>query len=94
MKPDQLLATGKVEVVTKTSRTLLAEVDGESGRHQVRSENGGWICDCQSFHFRHSCSHVDAVRLVVAAPGFRNLRPIPNQRDPALFDITEPTRNP
>jgi uncharacterized Zn finger protein len=86
MKADELLIAGRVEIITRTSRTLVAEVEGETDRYRVRSENNGWTCSCAGFHHRHICSHIDAVKHVAAPPGYRLLRPTPNQRDAALFD--------
>lgn len=30
----------------------------EQREHYVDLRNGDWLCDCQGFHFRKTCSHI------------------------------------
>lgn len=69
----ELVASGQVEIVERSARRMLAEVEDGRRRH-VRHEAGRWSCDCAAFVARLSCVHLSAVRLVAAAPGTRRLR--------------------
>lgn len=74
----EILADGRLEVVERTARRLLVEVESRSspGRlRRVTSEAGRLACDCPAFHHGHRCAHVAAAALVVAEPGLRRLRP-------------------
>lgn len=78
---ERLVAEGKVEILERTTRRVVAEVDGRSGeRRRVLHDGGRWSCDCPAFVQRRRCAHLDAVQLVVAEPGLRRLRPSTQQR--------------
>ena len=71
-----VLAAGRLEVLTRTARVLEAETIGTTGhRHYIRGDLDGIRCSCPGWHHRHHCTHLDAVQLVVAEPGYRRLPP-------------------
>lgn len=70
-----LLAEGRVDVITKTRRQVLVDVEGRTGRYRIEANALGWSCTCPGFHHRRRCSHLDAARLVVAGPGLYRLPP-------------------
>jgi uncharacterized Zn finger protein len=72
-----LLADGRVEIIERTSRILVAEIDGRRGqRRKIVHDGFRWHCTCPAWHHRRHCSHVEAVKLIAAPPGFRRLRPL------------------
>jgi len=80
-RAEELLSEGRVEVIERSARRVVVEVAGSSGeRRTVTHDTGRWHCECPAFRHRHSCAHLDATRLIVAAPGFRRFAPPDRQR--------------
>jgi uncharacterized Zn finger protein len=63
-KARRLLAEGRVVVDRVQGRQVRAYVRGDSGDfYEVTHDKGTWSCDCVN---PGGCSHVEALRLVVA----------------------------
>lgn len=61
-----LLAAGRVSVLDAGSGRLIADVVGETATYRVTLGRGGWACMCVAARHHYRCSHVTAVRLIVA----------------------------
>jgi hypothetical protein len=63
-KADRLLRTGRVHVAVDT-----AVITGDTGRHTLWvNDEGLWACDCASYTYRRTCSHIAALRLITMPP--------------------------
>jgi uncharacterized Zn finger protein len=64
-KARRLLTEGRVVVDRVDGRNVRAFVRGDSGEfYEVTHERASWVCDC--IHPGGSCSHIEALRLVVS----------------------------
>lgn len=66
-KARRLLTEGRVTVLIRDRVHLEAVVRGDSGiEHRVAHDfTAGWTCDCEATAFKSSCSHVQALQLIV-----------------------------
>jgi uncharacterized Zn finger protein len=64
IKARRLLAEGRVVIDRVQGHHVRAFVRGDSGSYyEVTHDKGTWLCDCVN---PGGCSHVEALRLVVA----------------------------
>jgi uncharacterized Zn finger protein len=73
-KARTLLAEGRCQVMFATDQIVLARVEGDHDRYEVRwSSLRGWSCSCPEQRGR--CSHISCVRSITMRPPIAAGRP-------------------
>jgi hypothetical protein len=64
-KARRLLVEGRLSVLRRDARSVIASCRGDSGQVYMVGHDGerGWRCDCEAM--RSTCSHIKALQLVV-----------------------------
>jgi len=75
-----LMAQGKVEHV-EGNHWRVGSVSEPGATHEVHFQGSGGSCDCKGFKYRHTCSHIEAVRLVWQQEHMEYAAPLPGEME-------------
>ncbi len=56
-------------------QTLTVKFDGANNPHEVTFQNGAWLCDCDFFSTRGTCSHTMAIEMILEEAKLNLLTP-------------------